>query len=294
MFAIKHYDNPQAVGEKEFYDDMKRFKYLKRLFKKHSTTGILKERLIMNHIIVLQNVFGPEAVKVLLFFKIGQEHWSVLKTFLLFLNYMTISEMTQISIDVKLMETLKGIYGEPQYVSQIAPLGDEELTELAGNLKGGVPMGTPVFDGAHENDVVKMLEQAGLDSTGQVALIDGRTGEAFERNSMPVVGKFSDQGNIANASRMQPPNVWVIRALSNNGKDITNEWLGRPKICVLMSVLHGLDNQSFINEGQGEVGSPFSYFLSCNFVELENVFNYNGFITSRSEYFNALGSSVGG
>jgi len=119
-------------------------------------------------------------------------------------------------------------------------------------------------------------------------------GEAFDRNSMPVVGKFSDQGNIANASRMQPPNVWVIRALSNNGKDITNEWLGRPKICVLMSVLHGLDNQSFINEGQGEVGSPFSYFLACNFVELENVFNYNGFITSRSEYFNALGSSVGG
>ena len=109
MFAIKHYDNPQAVGEKEFYDDMKRFKYLKRLFKKHSTTGILKERLIMNHIIVLQNVFGPEAVKVLLFFKIGQEHWSVLKTFLLFLNYMTVNEMTQISIDVKLMETLKGI-----------------------------------------------------------------------------------------------------------------------------------------------------------------------------------------
>ena len=109
MFAIKHYDNPQAEGEKEFYDDMKRFKYLKRLFKKHSTTGILKERLIMNHIIVLSNVFSPEAVKVLLFFKIGQEHWSVLKTFLLFLNYITESEMTQISTDVKLMETLKGI-----------------------------------------------------------------------------------------------------------------------------------------------------------------------------------------
>ena len=109
MFAIKHYDNPQAVGEKEFYDDMKRFKYLKRLFKKHSTTGILKERLIMNHIIVLQNVFGPEAVKVLLFFKIGQEHWSVLKTFLVFLDYIDLSELKQISIDNKLMETLKGI-----------------------------------------------------------------------------------------------------------------------------------------------------------------------------------------
>jgi len=109
MFAIKHYDNPQAVGEKEFYDDMKRFKYLKRLFKKHSTTGILKERLIMNHIIVLSNVFSPEAVKVLLFFKMGQEHYSVLKTFLVFLDYITDDELKQISIDEKLMETLKGI-----------------------------------------------------------------------------------------------------------------------------------------------------------------------------------------
>ena len=89
---------------------MKRFKYLKRLFKKHSTTGILKERLIMNHIIVLSNVFSPEAVKVLLFFKIGQEHdWSVLKTFLVFLNYMLENEADQISMDTKLMDTLKGL-----------------------------------------------------------------------------------------------------------------------------------------------------------------------------------------
>ena len=109
MFAIKHYDNPQAVGEKEFYDDMKLFKYLNRLYKKHSSTGILKERLIMNHIIVLSNVFSPEAVKVLLFFKIGQEHWSVLKTFLVFLNFMIDSEANQISVDKKLMDTLKGL-----------------------------------------------------------------------------------------------------------------------------------------------------------------------------------------
>ena len=92
-----------------------------------------------------------------------------------------LKELSRSQETENLRETLKGIYGEPQYDSQIAPLGDEELTELASNLKGGVPMGTPVFDGAHENDVVKMLEQAGLDSTGQVALIDGRTGEAFER-----------------------------------------------------------------------------------------------------------------
>ena len=109
LFALKHYDNPQCEGEKEFYDDMKRFKYLKRLFKKFSKTGILKERLIMNHIIVLANVFGPEAVKVLLFFKIDQMFWPQLKTFLIFLNYMTMDELTQISLDYKLLETLKGI-----------------------------------------------------------------------------------------------------------------------------------------------------------------------------------------
>ena len=109
MFAIQNYDNPQAEGEKEFYDDMKRFKYLKRLFKKFSKTGILKERLIMNHIIVLANVFGPDAAKVLLFYKVGQEYWSTLKTFLIFLKYMDTSEMRQVLIDMKLMEVLRKI-----------------------------------------------------------------------------------------------------------------------------------------------------------------------------------------
>ena len=63
----------------------------------------------MNHIIVLANVFGPEAVKVLLFFKVDQMFWPQLKTFLIFLNYMTMDELTQISLDYKLLETLKGI-----------------------------------------------------------------------------------------------------------------------------------------------------------------------------------------
>ena len=86
LFALKHYENPQATSEKEFYDDMKRFKYLKRLFKKYRKSGILKERLIMNHIIVLANVFGPDAVKVLLLFKIDKIYWAQLKTFLVFLK----------------------------------------------------------------------------------------------------------------------------------------------------------------------------------------------------------------
>ena len=73
------------------------------------------------------------------------------------------------------------VYGEKQYKAEIEPLDDGEILELAGNLSRGVPMGTPVFDGAKEDDIVAMLETAGLDSTGQVNLIDGRTGEMFDR-----------------------------------------------------------------------------------------------------------------
>jgi len=69
MFAIKHYDNPSCVDEQEFLDDMKRFKYLKRLFRKFDTTKELKSRLIINHIIVLANVFGIDAATTLLFFR---------------------------------------------------------------------------------------------------------------------------------------------------------------------------------------------------------------------------------
>lgn len=86
MFAMKHYDNPQADGEEEFQDDLKRFKYLKRLLKKYHEGGELKERLILNHIIVLTNVFGVEASSTLLLFKIEREFWSELKTFMVYLH----------------------------------------------------------------------------------------------------------------------------------------------------------------------------------------------------------------
>ncbi|MDH5749837.1 MAG: DNA-directed RNA polymerase subunit beta, partial [Rhodospirillales bacterium] len=76
---------------------------------------------------------------------------------------------------------LKDIYGEKVYQSDIEPLEDSEVIELAGNMRGGIPIATPVFDGAHEEDIVKMLEMAGLDASGQVTLVDGRTGETFAR-----------------------------------------------------------------------------------------------------------------
>ena len=106
MFAIKHYDNPSCVDEQEFLDDMKRFKYLKRLFRKFDTTKELKSRLIINHIIVLANVFGIDAATTLLFFKIDRQHWSLLKTFLVFLHYMPENDMTDVRLNQSVMAEL--------------------------------------------------------------------------------------------------------------------------------------------------------------------------------------------
>ena len=108
IFAKRHYDN-RGASQEEFDDDMNRFKYLKRLFRKYDTSKEFKTRLIINHIIVLANVFGPDAAKVLLFYKVGQEYWSTLKTFLIFLNYMETSEATQVNINTKIMEVLRKI-----------------------------------------------------------------------------------------------------------------------------------------------------------------------------------------
>jgi DNA-directed RNA polymerase subunit beta len=80
----------------------------------------------------------------------------------------------------EIRDLCKAVYGD-QYDMDIAPLSDEAVLELARNLAGGVPMATPVFDGAKESDVSHMLELAGLDSSGQVELFDGRTGDAFDR-----------------------------------------------------------------------------------------------------------------
>lgn len=73
LFAAKHYDNPQCYDSEEFFDDLKRFKYLKRLFGKYEETGELRERLILNHLIVLYNVFGDIATKML-FYKLDGYH----------------------------------------------------------------------------------------------------------------------------------------------------------------------------------------------------------------------------
>jgi hypothetical protein len=85
LFAIKNYNNPQSVTYSDFEEDLKRFKYIKRLLRRHETTGELRKHLILNHIILLYNVFG-DAATPLLFYKIEATYWPVIKSFMLFLD----------------------------------------------------------------------------------------------------------------------------------------------------------------------------------------------------------------
>ena len=87
LYAAANYDNPQCYDTDEFYDDLKRFKYLKRLFNRYKETGELKERLILNHLIVIYNVFGPTPATRLLFFKLDG-YYDLLKPFLMLMNQM--------------------------------------------------------------------------------------------------------------------------------------------------------------------------------------------------------------
>jgi len=107
LFAQHNYDNPTLESEVEFYDDIKRFKYLKRLFRKYEITGNLKLRLVLNHIIVLNNVFGVEAAVTLLLFKVDNKYWPILKSFLNYLNYLYPHELQEVKEDIKITEELK-------------------------------------------------------------------------------------------------------------------------------------------------------------------------------------------
>ena len=85
LFAIKHYENPQAVTEDDFYDDLKRFKWIKRLLKKYKINGDMNIHLLINHFLILYNIFG-DAATPLLFFKIDSEYWSFIKTIIIYLG----------------------------------------------------------------------------------------------------------------------------------------------------------------------------------------------------------------
>lgn len=111
LFAIKFYDNPQALTKEDFEDDLKRIKYIKRLLKKYEVTGVLKTHLILNHLTVLFNVFNDAAIP-LLFYNLDTNLWPVIKSFLVFLNRIPDypkSELHEIDTDEKCLSLLKTI-----------------------------------------------------------------------------------------------------------------------------------------------------------------------------------------
>lgn len=107
-FAMKHYDDPQCEDIEDFEEDLRRFRYLKRLLHRYHTNGEMRERLMLNHIICLFNVFGYDACMRMLEFKIKEKkYWSSIKTMLLYLGYIEESWKTDISIDDKLAIRLR-------------------------------------------------------------------------------------------------------------------------------------------------------------------------------------------
>ena len=106
-YAMKHYDNPTLEKDVEFSDDLKRFKYLKRLFRKYELTGNMKVRLAVNHIVVLHNVFNTDCATTLLLFKIDRVYWPILKSIMGYLNYLYPNELDSVAEDENIKKMLE-------------------------------------------------------------------------------------------------------------------------------------------------------------------------------------------
>ena len=114
LFAIKNYENPQAVTKEDFDKDLNHFKYIKRLLKRYKNTGQLKTHLLLNHFIILYNIFG-EAATPMLFFKIEKDLWSTMKTFVIFLGKLPDypkSSIHDVQVDLICLKELYRIYNE--------------------------------------------------------------------------------------------------------------------------------------------------------------------------------------
>lgn len=114
LFAIKNYENPQSVTKEDFEKDLNYFKYIKRLLKRYKKTGVLKTHLLINHFIILYNIFG-EAATPMLFFKIEKDMWSQVKTFIIFLNRFPQYPKTtlhDITVDLNCLKQLQLIYSK--------------------------------------------------------------------------------------------------------------------------------------------------------------------------------------
>jgi len=114
LFAIKNYENPQAVTREDFDKDLNHFKYIKRLLKRYQNGGELKTHLLLNHFIILYNIFG-DAATPMLFFKIESNLWSTMKTFVIFLNKLPEYPkcyIHDIPVDLECLQSLYQVYDE--------------------------------------------------------------------------------------------------------------------------------------------------------------------------------------
>ena len=109
LYAAKHYSNPTFSDIEDFHEDLKRFKYIKRLLNRYLETDDLSERLILNHLIVIFNMFGIEAALNILELKLEEKHWPVVKPFLIFLKYIKNDQYTGITMDPTVVEALRKI-----------------------------------------------------------------------------------------------------------------------------------------------------------------------------------------
>lgn len=110
LYASRNYDNPQCMSIEEFYHDLQRFKYLKRLFRRYVQNNDLQERLILNHLVVIYNVFGIKAANKMVFYKMQDEEClPALKTFLIFLNYIKETDYVDIPLEPYIVEKLRSL-----------------------------------------------------------------------------------------------------------------------------------------------------------------------------------------
>ena len=109
LFAAKSYSNPSCTEIGEFYDDLNRFKYLKRLLKRYLEHDDMQYRLILNHIIILYNVFGIKPANKMMFYKLEKRYWPVVKTFLVYLHYLPEDEIVHVPLDLAVVEVLRKI-----------------------------------------------------------------------------------------------------------------------------------------------------------------------------------------
>ena len=109
LYAAKHYSNPKFSDIDDFHEDLKRFKYIKRLLNRYLETDDLSERLILNHLIVIFNMFGIEAALNILDLKLEEKHWPVIKPFLIYLKYIKDNQYTGINMDQNVVKVLRKI-----------------------------------------------------------------------------------------------------------------------------------------------------------------------------------------